>query len=82
MRKRLPRTRATPSKLFGIDNGYALTVGLAIWLGDRVRTLYFSHGQYDLSRHTSSAVELIVSRAGSGMDRIFSASNHDRLLLN
>jgi peroxiredoxin len=30
--------------LSDIDNGYALTVGLAIWLGDRVRTLYLSHG--------------------------------------
>ena len=30
--------------LSDIDNGYALTVGLAIWLGERVRTLYLSHG--------------------------------------
>ena len=30
--------------LSDIDNGYALTVGLAIWLGDRVRALYLSHG--------------------------------------
>ncbi len=30
--------------LSDIDNGYALTVGLAIWLGERVRALYLSHG--------------------------------------
>ena len=30
--------------LSDIDNGYALTVGLAIWLGEGVRTLYLSHG--------------------------------------
>lgn len=30
--------------LSDIDNGYALTMGLAIWLGDRVRNLYLSHG--------------------------------------
>ena len=30
--------------LSDIDNAYALTMGLAIWLGDRVRTLYLSHG--------------------------------------
>ena len=30
--------------LSDVDSGYALTVGLAIWLGERVRTLYLSHG--------------------------------------
>ena len=30
--------------LSDIDNGYALIVGLAIWLGERVRVLYLSHG--------------------------------------
>ena len=27
-----------------IDNGYALELGLAIWLGDDVRRLYLEHG--------------------------------------
>jgi peroxiredoxin len=30
--------------LSDLDNGYALTVGLVIWLGERVRNLYLSHG--------------------------------------
>jgi peroxiredoxin len=30
--------------LSDIDNGYALTTGLVIWLGERVRNLYLSHG--------------------------------------
>ena len=30
--------------LSDIDNSYALTVGLVIWLGDRVRKLYQEHG--------------------------------------
>src|SRR5690349_7814271 len=30
--------------LSDIDNGYALTAGLVIWLGERVRNLYLSHG--------------------------------------
>lgn len=30
--------------LSDIDNGYALTAGLVIWLGERVRDLYLSHG--------------------------------------
>jgi peroxiredoxin len=40
--------------LSDIDNGYALTMGLAIWLGDRVRTLYLSHG-LNLERFQNSA---------------------------
>jgi peroxiredoxin len=30
--------------LSDIDNGYALELGLAIWLGDDVRKLYLQHG--------------------------------------
>lgn len=30
--------------LSDIDNGYALDVGLVIWLGDRVREIYLAHG--------------------------------------
>ena len=40
--------------LSDIDNGYALTVGLTIWLGDRVRTLYLSHG-LNLERFQNTA---------------------------
>jgi peroxiredoxin len=40
--------------LSDIDNGYALTMGLAIWLGERVRTLYLSHG-LNLERFQNTA---------------------------
>jgi peroxiredoxin len=30
--------------LSDIDNGYALEVGLVIWLGERVRSIYLEHG--------------------------------------
>ena len=40
--------------LSDIDNGYALTVGLAIWLGERVRMLYLSHG-LNLERFQNTA---------------------------
>lgn len=30
--------------LSDVDNGYALSLGLAIWLGDEVRDLYLEHG--------------------------------------
>ena len=30
--------------LSDIDNGYALSLGLAIWLGEDVRRLYLEHG--------------------------------------
>ena len=40
--------------LSDIDNGYALTMGLAIWLGERVRKLYLSHG-LNLERFQNSS---------------------------
>lgn len=40
--------------LSDIDNGYALIVGLAIWLGERVRVLYLSHG-LNLERFQNTA---------------------------
>jgi peroxiredoxin len=40
--------------LSDIDHGYALSLGLAIWLGEDVRKLYLSHG-LDLARFQSSA---------------------------
>ena len=39
--------------LSDIDNSYALSLGLAIWLGERVRTLYLSHG-LNLERYQGS----------------------------
>lgn len=42
------------SILSDIDNGYSLTMGLAIWLGERVRALYLSHG-LNLERFQNSA---------------------------
>jgi peroxiredoxin len=39
--------------LSDIDNSYALSLGLAIWLGERVRTLYLSHG-LNLERYQAS----------------------------
>lgn len=40
--------------LSDIDNGYALEMGLAIWLGDRVREIYLAHG-LNLERYQHSA---------------------------
>ncbi len=40
--------------LSDIDNSYALSLGLAIWLGERVRTLYLSHG-LNLERYQASS---------------------------
>jgi peroxiredoxin len=40
--------------LSDIDNSYALDLGLVIWLGERVRALYRSHG-LDLERYQSSS---------------------------
>ncbi len=48
-----PRTGKAFKILSDIDNGYALVVGLAIWLGERVRTLYLSHG-LNLERYQDS----------------------------
>jgi peroxiredoxin len=52
------KAAANAGNAFGIlsdvDNGYALTVGLAIWLGERVRKLYLSHG-LNLERFQSSS---------------------------
>jgi peroxiredoxin len=39
--------------LSDIDNSYALSLSLAIWLGERVRTLYLSHG-LNLERYQAS----------------------------
>jgi peroxiredoxin len=40
--------------LSDIDNGYALDVGLVIWLGDRVREIYLAHGLH-LEKYQDSA---------------------------
>jgi len=40
--------------LSDIDGGYALSLGLVIWLGERVRNLYVAHG-LDLDRFQASA---------------------------
>ena len=40
--------------LSDIDNGYALEMGLVIWLGDRVRDIYLAHGLH-LERYQQSA---------------------------
>jgi peroxiredoxin len=39
--------------LSDIDNAYALEVGLVIWLGERIRTIYLAHGLH-LERYQSS----------------------------
>ncbi len=39
--------------LSDIDHGYALALGLAIWLGEKVRNLYLSHG-LNLARYQGS----------------------------
>jgi peroxiredoxin len=40
--------------LSDIDHGYALSLGLVVWLGERVRKLYLSHG-LDLARFQNSS---------------------------
>jgi peroxiredoxin len=40
--------------LSDIDHGYALSLGLVIWLGERVRKLYLSHG-LDLAKFQGSS---------------------------
>jgi len=40
--------------LSDIDNSYALSLGLAIWLGERVRDLYLAHGLH-LERYQASS---------------------------
>lgn len=39
--------------LSDIDNAYALEVGLVIWLGERIRTIFLAHGLH-LERYQSS----------------------------
>jgi peroxiredoxin len=38
------RTRNAVRILSDIDHGYALSLGLVVWLGERVRKLYLAHG--------------------------------------
>ncbi len=40
--------------LSDIDHGYALNLGLVVWLGEKVRTLYLSHG-LNLPRYQASS---------------------------
>jgi peroxiredoxin len=42
--KAAAKTRNAVTFLSDIDCGYALNLGLVIWLGERVRDLYLSHG--------------------------------------
>ncbi len=58
--------------LSDIDNGYALEMGLVIWLGDRVREIYQAHGLH-LERYQGARVGFCRSRRPSSWPRTASS---------
>ncbi|WP_291167500.1 peroxiredoxin-like family protein [Hyphomicrobium sp.] len=71
--------------LADVDNGYALEVGLAIWLGDAVRDLYLKHG-IELQRYNRSdswflpiPATFVVGRDCVIIDRFVDPDFRDRM---
>jgi peroxiredoxin len=61
-------TNDTLTVLSDIDNGYALSVGVVMWLGDEVRTLYQKFG-LDIERYQGNATWFVPIPATLVLDR-------------
>jgi peroxiredoxin len=71
--------------LSDIDNGYALSLGLAIWLGENVSRLYLEHG-LELHRYSGNAAwflpipaTFVVGRDGLIIDRYVDPDFRNRM---
>jgi peroxiredoxin len=67
-RKVRARTNDTLTVLSDIDNGYALSVGVVMWLGDEVRSLYQKFG-LDIERYQGNATWFVPIPATFVLDR-------------
>jgi peroxiredoxin len=61
-------TDDTLTVLSDIDNGYALSVGVVMWLGDEVRSLYQTFG-LDIERYQGNATWFVPIPATFVLDR-------------
>lgn len=61
-------TNDTLTVLSDIDNGYALSVGVVMWLGDEVRSLYQTFG-LDIERYQGNATWFVPIPATFVLDR-------------
>jgi peroxiredoxin len=61
-------TADTLTVLSDIDNGYALSVGVVMWLGDEVRSLYQAFG-LDIERYQGNATWFVPIPATFVLDR-------------
>ena len=62
------RTNGRLTVLSDIDNGYALSVGVVMWLGDEVRSLYQQFG-LDIERYQGNATWFVPIPATFVLDR-------------